>query len=98
MAKNYGVLSNFPINMAGKSGTAQQVSTRPNHALFVAYAPYETPEISIATRIAYGYAASNAAAVTRNILSVYFEVQTVDDILALKAEGANSSSSNIVTD
>lgn len=98
MAKNYGVLSNFPINMAGKSGTAQQVSTRPNHALFVAYAPYETPEISIATRIAYGYAASNAAAVTRNILSVYFEVQTVDDILALKAEGANSSSSNIITD
>ena len=98
MAKNYGVLANFPINMAGKSGTAQQIITRPNHALFVAYAPYESPEISVATRIAYGYAASNAAAVTRNILSVYFDVQTVEEILALKAEGANSSSSNIVTD
>ena len=98
MAKSYGVLMNFPINMAGKSGTAQQVSTRPNHALFVAYAPYEQPEISVATRIAYGYAAVNAAAVTRNILSVYFDVQTVDQILALKAEGANSSSSNIVAD
>lgn len=98
MAKNYGVLANFPINMAGKSGTAQQITTRPNHALFVAYAPYESPEISVATRIAYGYAASNAAAVTRNILSVYFDVQTVEEILALKAEGANSSSSNIVTD
>lgn len=98
MAKNYGVLANFPINMAGKSGTAQQITTRPNHALFVAYAPYESPEISVATRIAFGYASSNAAAVTRNILSVYFDVQTVEEILALKAEGANSSSSNIVTD
>ena len=86
------------FKVAGKTGTAQQVKTRPNHALFVGYAPYEEPEISIATRIAYGYTSVNATVVSRNILSVYFEVQTVDDILALKAEGANSSSSNIVTD
>ncbi len=86
------------INAAGKTGTAQQVSTRPNHALFVGYAPYEAPEISIATRIAYGYAASNAVVASRNILSVYFGQQTVEEILALKAEGVDSSSSNIVTD
>lgn len=86
------------FEVAGKTGTAQQVSTRPNHALFVGYAPYESPEISIATRIAYGYTSWNATAVSRNILSVYFGVQTADEILALKAEGANSSSSNIVTD
>ena len=30
--------------------------------------------------------------------SVYFGLKTADEILALKAEGANSSSSNIVTD
>ena len=98
VAKNTGAFRNFPINVAGKTGTAQQVSTRPNHALFVGYAPYENPEISIATRIAYGYTSSNAAAVSKNILSVYFGVQTVDQILALKAAGANSSSSNIVAD
>ena len=98
MTKNYSVLNNFSLNFAGKTGTAQQVKTRPNHALFVAYAPYDEPEISVATRIAYGYAASNAVAVSRNILSVYFGMQTADEILALKAEGANSSISNIVTD
>ena len=98
MAKNYGVLHNFPIDIAGKTGTAQQVTTRPNHALFVAYAPYDQPEISIATRIAYGYAASNAVAASRNILSVYFGVQTAEEILSLKAEGANSSLSNTITD
>ena len=98
VVKNTSAFRNFSINVAGKTGTAQQVSTRPNHALFVGYAPYEAPEISIATRIAYGYTSSNAAAVSKNILSVYFGQQTVDEILALKAEGANSSSSNIVTD
>ena len=94
---NY-LFNNLGFQAAGKTGTAQQVKTRPNHALFLCYAPYEAPEISIATRIAYGYAAFNASVATRNILSVYFGVQTVDEILALKAEGANSSISNIVAD
>jgi len=98
VVKNTGVFNGFNINVAGKTGTAQQVSTRPNHALFVGYAPYESPEISITTRIAYGYTSANAAAAAKNILSVYFGQQTVEEILALKAEGANSSSSNIVTD
>lgn len=88
----------FDIPVAGKTGTAQQVKTRPNHALFVGYAPYNAPEISIATRIAYGYTSGNAAAVSKNILSVYFGRQTLDEILALKAAGANSSLSNTITD
>lgn len=98
VVQNTSAFRNFDINVAGKTGTAQQVSTRPNHALFVGYAPYEAPEISIATRIAYGYTSSNAAAVSKNILSVYFGQQTLEEILLLKAEGANSSSSNTVTD
>lgn len=98
VTKNTSVFRDFAINVAGKTGTAQQVSTRPNHALFVGYAPYETPQVSIATRIAYGYTSSNAAAVSKNILSVYFGQQSVDEILALKAEGVNSSSNNTITD
>lgn len=89
---------NFEIQVAGKTGTAQQVKTRPNHALFVGYAPYEAPEISIATRIAYGYTSANAAAASKNILSYYFGQQTLEEILALKAAGVNSSSSNNITD
>ena len=98
VVQSLSAFNNFGINVAGKTGTAQQVSTRPNHALFVGYAPYEAPEISIATRIAYGYTSTNAAAVSKNILSVYFGLQTAEDILALKAQGANSSSNNIVSD
>ncbi len=98
VCQNMERFANFEITVAGKTGTAQQVKTRPNHALFVGYAPYESPEISIATRIAYGYTSGNAAAVSKNILSVYFGKQTLDEILALKAEGANSSLSNTITD
>lgn len=84
----------FPIEVAGKTGTAQQVETRPNHALFVGFAPYSNPEISIATRIAYGYTSHNAAAVARNIFSYYFGVQTLDELLSQKAEGTNASAEN----
>uniref|UniRef100_UPI004056EBE2 penicillin-binding transpeptidase domain-containing protein n=1 Tax=Agathobacter sp. TaxID=2021311 RepID=UPI004056EBE2 len=98
MCQDNNSFKNFPIAVAGKTGTAQQVSTRPNHALFVGYAPYDNPEISIATRIAYGYSSSNAAAVSKNILSYYFKTDTLENILSLHAEGANSSSNNSVTD
>lgn len=84
--------------LAGKTGTAQQVETRPNHALFVGYAPYEDPQISIAVRIAFGYKSSNAAGVSRNILSYYFGEKTLEEILSLHASGLSSSTTNAVTD
>lgn len=86
------------IAVAGKTGTAQQVETRPNHGLFVGYAPYDNPEISIATRISYGYSSHNAASAARNIISYYYNQQTLDEILSVNAEGVNSSGSSTVTD
>ncbi|MCH5333283.1 MAG: peptidoglycan glycosyltransferase [Agathobacter sp.] len=88
----------FDIPVAGKTGTAQQVETRPNHALFLCYAPYDKPEISVATRIAYGYSSHNAAEATRNIISYYYGEQSLEDLLGLKASGVNGSSNNAVTD
>ena len=98
VVQNLDSFDGFDIPTAGKTGTAQQVETRPNHALFVGYAPYEDPEITIAVRIAYGYSSHNAASAARNILSYYFEEQSLEDILSMKASGVNSSSSNTVTD
>ena len=86
------------VEVAGKTGTAQQVENRPNHALFVGYAPYSNPEISIATRISYGYSSHNAAAASRNIISYYYNLESLDDLLSVKAEGVNSSGSSARTD
>ncbi len=98
VVENLDSFDGFTIEVAGKTGTAQQVETRPNHALFVGYAPYNNPEISVATRISFGYSSHNAASATRNIISYYYQQQTLDEILALKASGVNTSSSNTVTD
>ncbi len=91
----------FPITVAGKTGTAQQIATRPNHALFVCYAPYDgsgatVPKVSIATRIAYGYSSANAAEVTSRILRYYFGFSDEEELLSGQAETITTT--NTVTD
>ncbi len=89
---------NSAVAIAGKTGTAQQVKTRPNHALFVGYAPYNNPEVTIATRIAYGYSSHNAAEASKKIFDYYFKAASLEDILSGKAESAGGNSSTTVTD
>ena len=73
--------SDLPVAVAGKTGTAQQTSTRPNHALFVCFAPYEQPTIAVATRVAYGYTSDYAAQITKDVLKYYFHVADRDTLL-----------------
>ena len=80
-ASTYASFKNFPVIIAGKTGTAQQTTTRPNHALFICFAPYDRPQIAIATRIAYGYTSANAASTTKDIISYYFKLQDTEDII-----------------
>ena len=87
----------FSVEVAGKTGTAQQVSNRPNHALFIGFAPYNNPEVSIATRIAYGYTSHNAAEVSKDILAYYFGVTETEDIIDGEANIV-SNSENQITD
>ncbi len=60
------------VNVAGKTGTAEEKKGRANHALFVCFAPYENPEIAIATRIAYGYTSDYAAQTTKEVIKYYY--------------------------
>ena len=89
---DYTVLSNAGINVAGKTGTAEETRKRANHALFVSYAPYENPEITITTRIANGYTSSYAANLTRDIYLYYFDVMEEDTILSGTAARPDVSS------
>lgn len=86
--------SNLGVAVAGKTGTAQESTNRPNHSLFVCYAPYEKPEISIATRIAYGYTSSYAAQITKEALSYYFELRDEDDIISGTAQTLQDGATN----
>lgn len=80
-AQNNTILKEMQLNIAGKTGTAQETKNRPDHALFIGYAPVEKPEISVAVRIANGYSSSNAVYVGRDIMNYYFELEKKKDIL-----------------
>ncbi len=69
------------VTVAGKTGTAEENKNRANHALFVSYAPFDNPEITISTRIAFGYTSEYAANLTRDIYKYYFGLAQEDDIL-----------------
>ncbi|MCF0129709.1 MAG: peptidoglycan glycosyltransferase [Pseudobutyrivibrio sp.] len=91
VCENLSTFKDFNVNVAGKTGTAQQVLSRPNHALFIGFAPYEDPDIAIATRIAYGYTSHNAADVSKDILAYKFGVDTTSDILNGQASEVDDS-------
>lgn len=95
VVENTKEFRNFPVEAAGKTGTAQQDLKRANHALFIGYAPFDDPEISIATRIAFGYTSHNAADYARNVLSYYFDVEDASELLNGHAEAVDSSSNAI---
>lgn len=87
----------FDIPVAGKTGTAQQTG-HANHGLFVGYAPYDNPEITIAVRIANAYSSHNAATAARNVISYYYKETSMKDIKEMKAAGANGNIRNSVAD
>lgn len=70
--------SDFPVTVAAKSGTAQESSKRSEHTIFVAYAPYESPQISISVLIPYGNNSSTAPAptVAKAVIAKYMQLDT----------------------
>ncbi len=90
----YGLFQNFGVTIAGKTGTSQISKVDPNNALFVSFAPYENPEISITAVIPNGYTSSNAAELSKDIYKLYFKLDEADKILESDVtlpEASNSS-------
>ncbi len=81
------------VSVAGKTGTAQENRNRPNHALFVSYAPYENPEISVTTRIAFGYTSDYAAQLTQDVYKYYYHLEDVDTLI----DGNATDTANIAS-
>lgn len=79
------------LKVAGKTGTAEycdniaqaanlcQPENWPSHAWFMAYAPYDDPEIAVMAFVYNGgEGASVAAPIARRIIDAYFELKAVD--------------------
>jgi penicillin-binding protein 2 len=69
---SYSVFGNFPIPMAGKTGTAQR-PPNPDQSWYVCLAPYPNPKIVVAATIEQGgFGVESAAPVARQILDAYY--------------------------
>ena len=66
------VFKDFPIDVAAKSGTAEENKNNSSHSWFVGFAPYDNPQIAVTVMIPFGDVSGSPAAVTaRNIIGEY---------------------------
>lgn len=72
------IFKDVSFTVAGKTGTAQENGMRPNHAVFVGYAPYENPEVAVSVLIPNGFTSSYAAEIARNSLKIYYHEDEED--------------------
>ncbi len=76
----YSVFSDFPIAVAGKTGTAQWNVSKTPHGWFAAFAPYEEPEIAVAVFIEQaGSGGTTGGPVAKAIFEAYFNLDEEDD-------------------
>ncbi len=73
------------VKLSGKSGTAQQSKTHPDHGLFVGFAPSDSPEVAFAVRIANGYSSNYACDIGSSVMEYYYEITPEDELVTGKA-------------
>lgn len=91
VVENATSFDSLTMEAAGKTGTAQENKNRGNHALFVGFAPYNAPQIAIATRIAFGYTSANAAEVSRDVFKYYFNLDDKSNIVTGTADATDGT-------
>ncbi len=80
-AKLFSKLDSSNILVSGKTGTAQQSSTHPDHGLFVGFAESDNPEVAFAIRIANGYSSTYAAEIGSKVMQYYYQVTPEEELI-----------------
>ena len=65
------IFDGYPIQVGGKTGTAQ-LGNGSNNAIFIAFAPFDNPQIAVAVVLEHGVRGTNAGRVARDIFDKYF--------------------------
>ena len=72
---SYPIFGNFPVDIMGKTGTAER-APNPDQAWYVAAAPFDDPQIVVAVTIERGgFGVDTAAPVAQQILADYLDVK-----------------------
>lgn len=83
------LFKDLEVNIAGKTGTAQESKSRANHAFFISFGPYENPQIAVTVNIPYGYTSTNAASISKDVYRLCFGYIGLDYILNNGAQSAS---------
>jgi penicillin-binding protein 2 len=75
----YETWFDYPYQVAAKTGTAQKGENIVNDGIFMCYAPYRDPQVAIAIIVERGGSGSAVSFIARNILDVYFNIQSYSD-------------------
>lgn len=89
----YSVFKDYGIAIASKTGTAENPGHSDN-AVFMAYAPYDDPQIAVAVVLEYGARGTYSMGVAKDIFDAYFYGKTVDangNIVMPKKEETSST-------
>ena len=92
VVEDHEQFNDLQVSLSGKTGTAQEDEERPNHALFIGFAPSDQPQIAIATRIAYGYGSGNACDFADTVMKYYFNEASEEELLNGQAANVGTSS------
>jgi penicillin-binding protein 2 len=69
-------LSTMPMPVAGKTGTAQWSATKPTHAWFTSYAPFDKPEVVVTVLLEEGGEGSSVSVpVARDMLNEWWTLR-----------------------
>lgn len=68
-----GTFRNYPIKVGGKTGTAEAPGG--SHSVFVAFAPYDDPEIAVSVVVEHGSHGSSSGPLVKAIFDAYFFTQ-----------------------
>ncbi|NLY08505.1 MAG: hypothetical protein GXZ11_01180 [Tissierellia bacterium] len=87
------VFSDFPIKVGSKTGTAEREGLNPGSGMeyddftwTVAFAPYDDPEIAVATILVQGGSGGHGAPILRDMIAAYMglDEEAKDDVLPIE--------------
>lgn len=91
-----GFFVNFPMAVAGKTGTAQ-VANHPSITWFISFAPLNNPQIAVAVEVAGGVEGAEASPVARDIYDYWFHLNDPGNILAAPKSASQTTAAGTQT-
>ncbi|MBR2262835.1 MAG: hypothetical protein IJ917_00575, partial [Firmicutes bacterium] len=70
-----GVLDRMGITTAGKTGSAEESSSHPDHSWYTGYTNIDDPEISISILIPFGNGSNMAVPVFKEVVEAYYDLE-----------------------